>query len=74
MVKLANTLLAHEELLLNWFRADGAISSGSVEGLNAKAKLAFRKSYGFRDVDTAVIALFHQLGKLPEPFFTHKYW
>lgn len=73
LVKLANTLSTHEQLLLNWFRADGAISAGSVEGLNAKAKLAFRKSYGFRDVETAEIALFHQLGKLPEPLFTHKY-
>lgn len=73
LVKLANTLSTHEQLLLNWFRADGAISAGSVEGLNAKAKLAFRKSYGFRDVETAEIALFHQLGKLPEPIFTHKY-
>lgn len=73
LVKLANTLLTHETLLLNWFRADGAISAGSVEGLNAKAKLAFRKAYGFRDVETAEIALFHQLGKLPEPFVTHKY-
>lgn len=73
LVKLANTLLRHEQLLLNWFRADGAISSGSVEGLNGKAKLAFRKAYGFRDVETAKIALFHQLGKLPEPIFTHEY-
>ena len=73
LMKLARTLLAHEDLLLNWFRAEGQISSGSVEGLNAKAKLAFRKAYGFRDVETAEIALYHQLGKLPKPLFTHKY-
>jgi transposase len=73
LVKLANTLLTHEQLLVNWFRAEGAISAGSVEGLNGKAKLAFRKAYGFRDVETAEIALFHQLGKLPEPILTHKY-
>jgi hypothetical protein len=29
-------LRAHEELLLNWFRARGEISNGAVEGLNNK--------------------------------------
>ena len=33
-------------LILNWFAAEGALSSGAVEGLNLKAKLAMRKAYG----------------------------
>lgn len=33
MKKVARMLRAHEELLLNWFRAKGEISSGAVEGL-----------------------------------------
>lgn len=36
MMKVARMLRAHEELILNWFRAKGEISSGAVEGLNNK--------------------------------------
>ncbi len=43
MKEMARTLRNHRELLLNWFRARGEISNGSVEGLNNKAKLAMRK-------------------------------
>src|SRR2546421_5368610 len=34
MKKVARMLRTHDDLLLNWFRAKGAISSGAVEGLN----------------------------------------
>ena len=37
MKKVANSLRATESLILNWFRAGGAISAGIVEGLNNKA-------------------------------------
>ena len=46
MKKVARTLRNHRELILNWFRAQGEISSGAVEGLNNKVKLVTRKSYG----------------------------
>jgi transposase len=72
MQKLAATLTKHETLLLNWFEAQG-LSSGIVEGLNNKAKLAMRKAYGFREFETIQVALFHQLGKLPEPKSTHRF-
>ena len=39
MKKVARMLRSHRELLLNWFRAKGTISSGTVEGFNNKAKL-----------------------------------
>lgn len=74
MKKVAQTLRRHRELILNWFRADGAISAGIVEGLNNKAKLALRKAYGFRTAEAIEIALYHQLGSLPEPDFTHEFW
>ncbi len=74
MKKIAKTLRRHRELILNWFRAEGAISSGIVEGFNNKAKLAIRKAYGFRTAEATEIALYHQLGDLPEPEFTHKFW
>ena len=35
-------------MLLNWFRTGKAHSSGAVEGLNGKAKLALRKAYGLQ--------------------------
>ena len=73
MKKLARTLRAHRPLLLNWFRAKGAISAGTVEGFNNKAKLTLRKSYGFRTYRAMEIALYHVLGALPEPRFTHRF-
>jgi transposase len=71
--KLARTLRDHEELLINWFRADGQISAGVVEGFNNKAKLTMRKSYGFRNPETLQIALYHSLGNLPEKKLAHKF-
>jgi transposase len=48
MKKVARTLRNHRELILNWFRAKGEISAGTVEGLNTNVKLTTRKAYGFR--------------------------
>jgi transposase len=73
MKKIAKTLRRHRELILNWFRAEGAISAGIAEGLNNKAKLTMRKAYGFRTAKAIEIALYHQLGALPEPEFTHRF-
>lgn len=71
--KVAQTLRNHRELILNWFQAKGEISSGAVEGLNNKVKLVTRKSYGFRSAKIAKLALFHNLGRLPEPELTHRF-
>jgi len=73
MKKIAKTLRRHRDLILNWFRAEGAISAGIAEGLNNKAKLTMRKAYGFRTEKAIEIALYHQLGDLPEPKFTHRF-
>jgi hypothetical protein len=73
MKKVARSLRRHRELILNGFRAEGKISAGIVEGFNNKAQLAIRKSYGFREYETIEWALFHQLGALPEPKFTHEF-
>jgi transposase len=74
MKKVARTLRKHRALILNWFRAKGAISAGTVEGLNNKVKLTTRKSYGFRTYEAIETALYHNLGALPEPEFAHRYW
>ena len=74
MRQIVDSLRAHRSLILNWFHARGTVSSGTVEGLNSKCKLTMRKSYGFRMYETIKIALFHTLGDLPEPEFTHEFW
>src|SRR5271156_6105155 len=73
MKKMAKTLRGHRELILNYFRAKKQFSSGVVEGLNNKAKLTMRKSYGFRTFHVPELALYHALGKLPEPETTHRF-
>jgi hypothetical protein len=43
--------------------------------MNGNAKLALRKARGFRSYETVRIALFHQLGRLPEPRHSaHGFW
>ena len=74
MKRVARMLRNHRTLILNWFRARGTISAGVVEGFNNKAKLTTKKAYGFRTYEAIEIALYHQLGKLPEPDFTHRFW
>ncbi|MDE3100221.1 MAG: ISL3 family transposase [Verrucomicrobiota bacterium] len=71
MGKVARMLRTHQDLILNWFRAKGEISSGAVEGLNNKIRVVTRRSYGFRTYEAMEIALYHTLGRLPEPELTH---
>ena len=74
MKKIARSLRQHRELILNYFRAQILISSGVVEGLNNKAKVTMRKSYGFRTFRVLELALYHSLCKLPEPASTHDFF
>jgi len=74
MKKIARSLRQHRELILNYFRAQKLLSSGVVEGLNNKAKVTMRKSYGFRTFRCLELALYHSLGKLPEPESTHEFF
>jgi len=73
MKRVARMLRNHRALLLNWFRAKGQLSSGVVEGFNAKVKLTSKKSFGFQTFRIAKIALRHALGALAEPEFTHRF-
>ena len=74
MKEFVRTVRSHRELLLNYFRAKKAFSSGVVEGLNNKAKVTMRKAYGFRTFRITEISLYHALGKLPEPKLTHSFY
>ena len=71
--KKAQMIRNHQDLIMNWHHAKGMYSSGIVEGLNNKIKVTVRKSYGFRELEVLKIALYHQLGALPEPELTHKF-
>ncbi|MBE0474864.1 transposase, partial [Rhodoferax sp.] len=71
---VAKTLRSHRELILNYFRAKKQFSSGVVEGLNNKVKVTMRKSYGFRTFRITELALYHVLGKLPEPQLAHRFY
>ncbi len=73
MKKVAKMLRKHKPLILNWFKAKKRLSSGAVEGMNLKAKLTMRKAYGFRTLKCLQIALYHELGKLPEPEYLHRF-
>lgn len=72
--KIARTLRAHRALLLNYFKARKRFSSGVVEGLNNKAKVTMRRSYGFRTFRVLELALYHSLGNLPRPALTHEFF
>ena len=71
--KIARMLRRHEPLILNWFRAKGEISSGAVEGLNNKIRVITKRASGFRTFRAMEVALYHTLGRLPEPPTTHKF-
>jgi transposase len=73
MKKFVRTLRNHEELLMNYFKAGKHYNSGVVEGLNLRINLCMRKAYGYRSFELLQITLYHTLGKLPEPKFTHRF-
>jgi transposase len=71
--KFVRSLRKHQPLIMNWFKARKEYSLGIVEGLNRKINLVTRKSFGFRKFEVLKIALFHTMGQLPEPDFTHRF-
>ena len=73
MKKVSNMLLNKSDLILNWFDTNPRLSSGIVEGFNNKAKLTIKKAYGFKNEKYLQYALYHTLGKLPEPKMTHRF-
>jgi transposase len=71
MRDFAWTLRRHEEDILNYFQMK--IDNGAVEGMNNKAKVVSHRCYGFRTAATYITALYHCLGKLPEPELVHRF-
>jgi transposase len=73
MKKVARMLRQHRPLILNWFTARKQLSGSLIEGFNAKVKLTTKRSYGFRGEKCLQNALYHTLGKLPEPDTPHRF-
>ena len=71
MKKIARSLREHPRLILNGFVAKKQYNARIVDGLNTLAKLRFRKVFGLRTFDAIELALYHQLGDLPEPLSVH---
>jgi transposase len=67
MKKFARTLRDSPRVAAELFQGRKEFSSGVVEGLNNKAKVTMRRSYGFRTFRVLELALYHSLAKLPEP-------
>ena len=58
-------------------RPGGPVSAGVVEGLNIKLKVIFRRAYGvetLKATQSAELAQYRTLGKLPEPNFTDRFF
>lgn len=80
MKKVLKMLTKKSALILNWFDTNPRLSSGIVKGFNNKAKLTIKKTYGFIGIHAVgksekhlPYALYHKLGKLPLPEFTHRF-
>lgn len=70
---VARSIRTHQTLILNWFAAKKESSAGIVEGLNDRVKPTIRKAYGVRTLEAAEIALYHALGRRPEPTLTPEF-
>lgn len=56
--KKSSERYAPPDLIRNYFRTREKLSSGVIEGLNNKARVAMRKSYGFRMFPVTELALY----------------
>lgn len=74
MIKIARTLREHEDLILNWIRCRHELLTGAIEGLNNKIRVVTKRAYGFRTYRVLELALYHNLGHLPDPPSTHEFW
>ena len=69
----AKSLRKYREPIINGFRAKKRFNHGIVEGMNTRVKLRFRKAFGFRTFHAMEVALYHELGDLPQPKLIHRF-
>jgi transposase len=74
MKKIARSLRNQSRTHLELFPRSKTTFQRRRGGLNNKAKVTMRKSYGFRTYRVLELALYHSLGKLPEPESTHDFF
>jgi len=65
-------LKRHWYNILTYF--DVRVNNGITEALNNVAKKVIRRAHGFRTVKWLTAILFHTMGQLPLPDFTHRFW
>jgi len=58
---------------MRYFKAGKLYNSCIVEELNLRINLCMRKGHAYRSFELLQVSVFHMLGKLPEPKFTHKF-
>jgi len=61
----ARLIRKHREGILAWTKL--RISNGELEGMNNKVKLVSHRSYGFRNDDRYIEAIYHNCARLPLP-------
>jgi len=61
----ARMLREHLDGILAWTKL--RITNGALEGMNNKVKLVSHRSYGFRNDDRYIEAIYHNCGNLPLP-------
>lgn len=66
--RFARMIEKHIDGILAWTTL--RVSSGAVEGLNNKVKAVSHRSYGFRNYQTYIDAIWHNVAKLPLPDFS----
>lgn len=63
--RLARLIRAHLDGLLAWTRL--RVTNGALEGMNNKVKLVSHRSYGFRNDERYIEAIYHNCAALPLP-------
>jgi transposase len=63
--EFARMIREHLDGILAWTRL--RMSNGALEGMNNKVKLVSHRSYGFRNDDRYIEAIYHNCGALPLP-------
>lgn len=65
-------LRRHQDDILSWFNCP--IDNGAVEAMNNNAKAISHRARGFRTEKWFTTILYHGMGQLPMPEFTHKFF
>lgn len=63
--EFARTVRKHKQGIMGWTQL--RISNGMLKGMNNKVKLVSHRSYGFRNDDRCIEAIYHNCGAIPLP-------